>query len=353
MPREKKANTDETVSKKTTKSQTASKEKIEKSSKAATDNSNVKKEPTTSKKASIANAKNTSKTTARNTKSAKNVKKQARANDDRIKKIISEQLNSISEMEKRERKLNKEETDKIKADALDKGRKIKTSIEKKDKSNEPEAEKVKKKKSATELGNQKVTVKSEKVKKIRNEKNKAIPVEKQKDNLSYQAKDTVKKEKFDPKVVEEKIEEKKKLPKEEKNKAYKKIFINLLVACVISLYLLFVNLGFSNIQPSKFAVDLNVFSITLIAITIFLFEVAYKKDSGTSAIFGIEILFLAIITLGFTYINVAYTEIIKKCVNCICLVYVTYYMIKSIIIYIYQKRRYKNSISDIKELVSE
>ena len=133
MPREKKANTDETVSKKTTKSQTASKEKIEKSSKAATDNSNVKKETTTSKKASTANAKNTSKTTARNTKSAKNVKKQAKANDDRIKKIISEQLNSISEMEKRERKLNKEETDKIKADALDKGRKIKTSIEKKDK----------------------------------------------------------------------------------------------------------------------------------------------------------------------------------------------------------------------------
>ena len=49
-----------------------------------------------------------------------------------------------------------------------------------------------------------------------------------------------------------------------------------------------------NIESSIFIVDLKVFAVSLLAVAIGIFEFAYKKDSGKAAIYGIEILFLAI-----------------------------------------------------------
>ena len=219
----------------------------------------------------------------------KNIKKQSKKEDERIKQIIAEQLINIEKME----------------DKPEKNRKI-------------EQEKIN----------------------LKHDKNKS----QQKVN---------KKIKYDPEKIAKTIENKKKLPKEEKRKLYKKMFTNIMIACAITIYLIFVNLGFLNIKPEIFVTDLEVFSISLIVVTIIIFEKAYKKDNDTIAIFGIETLLLAIITLISMYIFKIYPEKYMLFIVCFGILFDIYYIIKSIVTYVIGKKIYRNSVSDVKEIVEE
>ena len=68
------------------------------------------------------------------------------------------------------------------------------------------------------------------------------------------------------------------------------------------LYFYLINLGSINIAPEKLELDLKVFSVVTILITVFIFEIAYKKDSGRIAIYGIESIFISLATLFLAYL---------------------------------------------------
>lgn len=179
--------------------------------------------------------------------------------------------------------------------------------------------------------------------------------EKKANNISQELNTKIekKRKKYNPEEIAKKIENKKKLPKEEKGKLYKKIIINIVVAWAIVTYFIFVNLGCLHIQGEVFITDLKVFSLTLIAIAIIIFESAYNKDNGSIAIFGIETLVAAIVTLVSIYMYILHQEIYVMYIAIASFVSIIYYILKSIIIGIHAKREYKKTISDVKEIIEE
>lgn len=214
-------------------------------------------------------------------------------------------------------------------------------------------EKTTKKKTTTE----KQTNKKEKTEKNNDTKNK-LKIE-QKEEIKIQ--EETKKElivKENPKELDEvkleKIEEEIKkqttIPEEKKLKINKRIFQNIILAIIIVLYFIFINLGFYNIEPSKFIKDLQVFSIITIGITIIIFEKAYKKDSGELAIYGIESLILSICTLLTIFIGINYNNKFSYIINTIAILFATYYVGKSIVIYIKLRKKALKRVSDIDKI---
>ena len=87
--------------------------------------------------------------------------------------------------------------------------------------------------------------------------------------------------------------------------------------------------------------------------TIILFELAYKRDEGKYCIFGIEALFLAIMTLFLTYAVVFLSEKFKMILVICSLLFAVYYTIKALIIYIKTKREFNKNKSDVKYIVKK
>lgn len=153
------------------------------------------------------------------------------------------------------------------------------------------------------------------------------------------------------KQLEKELKENRKLSKEEINKINKKIFENIIIAIVIMLYFYFINLGYLNIDEKSFQMDLKVFSISLILITIILFEISYKKDNGNIAIHGIEMLFLSVVTLLSIYANSFFSTQFSLIIATMSFIFAIYYVGKSIVIYLKMSNKYYKKNSDISEIL--
>lgn len=246
---------------------------------------------------------------------------------------------------------------------LNKGTKVEKNTEKnKTISNKEEIKSKKENKSAKEETVNKKENKSQKEEKASNKKEKKLPKE---ENVSNKKEKKTQKEKRSKRVnkeielsdeekmqkIEEEINNQKKLPKEIKGKINKKIFANLLMAIAISIYLIFINLGYTNINEAAFITDLQVFSITLIITTVIIFEQAYKKDSGKLTIYGIEVLILSIITMVLPRIYNEYKHLFVDIVGIATIAYISYYIIKSVIIYVKARRKIRKR--DIKKIAKK
>lgn len=158
--------------------------------------------------------------------------------------------------------------------------------------------------------------------------------------------------KIDEKQMAQKLEQAKIMPKEKKKGIYKRAFENILVAVIVILYFLMMILGYINIPEDAYIKDLKVFSLATIAITIVLFEIAYNKDSGKIAIHGIETLLLSILTLVSMYIYILHrTKFLFVIMGGVVLA-TLYYLVRSIVVIIKEKRKWKDNISDVKDIVT-
>lgn len=150
------------------------------------------------------------------------------------------------------------------------------------------------------------------------------------------------------------IKNKNKITVEDSKKIKGKIFQNLIIAIVFTVYFYFTYLGSQNIEAKIFLTDLKVFSLGLLVIAIIIFEISYKKDNGSLCIHGIEVLILAIITLFLIYI---YSMFINRAfsliTSSISIIYIIYFAIKSLIIWYKMKKQYFNAKDDIKEIVKK
>lgn len=151
-------------------------------------------------------------------------------------------------------------------------------------------------------------------------------------------------------AIEEEIKKQTTISEEKKNKMNKIIFHNIAIASIIMLYFIFLILGYRTIMPETFMVDLQVFSIITIGITIIIFEKAYKKDNTEYAIHGIESLFLSIATLLSTYTYARYQEKFIYIMLTVCYIFAIYYVAKSIVIYIKMKSKALKRTNDIHKI---
>lgn len=171
---------------------------------------------------------------------------------------------------------------------------------------------------------------------------KEVPAKKKKD-----------KKEIDEKQIEEQIEIAKKMPKDEKKKIYKKVFANIILGILVTLYFIGIGIGFLNIDGPTFITDLKVFSLSILAIAIILFEFAYGKDDDKTALYGVEMLFVAIMSLVLLYTCILHKDKFIAVANIVACIGILYYLVKSISIYIREKLKWKKTISDVKEIVAE
>ena len=153
--------------------------------------------------------------------------------------------------------------------------------------------------------------------------------------------------------IQKEISTKIKLPKEEKQKIYKKIFVNLLIALSVLIYFIFLNLGYMRLEKEVFENDLKVFAVILMCSTIYFIEKAYKTDRGTYLSYAIELFVLSIITLYMPYVYY-YQNTLAQLIFTTSAVYIfIYYAIKSIVIYVINKNRYIKGESDVKDIIKD
>ena len=140
------------------------------------------------------------------------------------------------------------------------------------------------------------------------------------------------------------------ISKVRKEKMDKNILENLCFGIVFLLYFIFLNLGAVHIRPEVYLVDLKVFSLVAMAVTVATYERAYHKDSGRIAIHGIELMILSIITLVALYIQQMYPTILTDVLNAVAILYEVYFVTKSIIVYLEMKKVALKRASDIRKI---
>lgn len=137
----------------------------------------------------------------------------------------------------------------------------------------------------------------------------------------------------------------------EEKKIAKKIWINIIMAVVLMLYFMGINVLYNNINHSEIVMVLKTMSIVIMSISIIIFEVAYKKDNGVVAITGIEVLIIAMHTLSIMHVVEVSAFDFNVYIVTSSYLFSIYFVLKSMVIYTMEKRKYLKSLSDIKEIV--
>lgn len=154
--------------------------------------------------------------------------------------------------------------------------------------------------------------------------------------------------------IENKIqEERTKIPKEVSQEIMKKIFINLLEAIGIMIYFVILNLVYVKMQETVSTQCIEIFAGAFLVMGLIGLEVAYRKDSGIIAITGIELLFISFFTLSAIHISTLLKYDFRYYVLTFSYIFSTYYVLKCIIIYTKERRKYLASLSDISDIVKD
>ena len=144
----------------------------------------------------------------------------------------------------------------------------------------------------------------------------------------------------------------------EKNNIVKKIndlvtgnvLNNLVYASMITIYFMFFNMYAVFTETEIFIQYIKIASFIFLLFSIFIFEIAYKKDNDEISLNGIV---LSIFSLLIQYIP----KLLKIDENTYMLagtyIFLIYYGIKNIIIYTCERKKELDNLSDIKEIVKD
>ena len=169
----------------------------------------------------------------------------------------------------------------------------------------------------------KKTSKSKEIQKQENDKTNKSKTDGNQSNKSN--KKVEKKNIIEEDIIGETIRQRKKLPKELKDKISNSIFFNVLIIVFMMISTLVINLMFNRYSLSRFETIMKIVQITVCLITIVIFEYSYKKDSLKSGLYGIEFLLYSIAVLYVPYMyNLNNLDFLE---NVIC-AFVIYYIVK-------------------------
>ena len=155
------------------------------------------------------------------------------------------------------------------------------------------------------------------------------------------------------KLMQLEIEEKRKLPISIKNVISTKIFQDLVVATIIMAYFCTVNFIFYKFESTKFEELLKYFALLIIIGTVISFEISYRKKSINILVIGIELLICGIFSLYIPYLFLHTNSAIRISAMILPSFLIIYYAIKALIIFKVKQTEYRNSLSDIKEIVKD
>lgn len=283
------------------------------------------------------NTKNVSKSRATKGTSKKKTKE-----NDRLSGV----LKKIEEIEEEEGKVKKKSVKKeapknIKPKTVKKTKS--TSTSEKEKKNTVKNGKTKQEKVNKKVNNTDIKVK-ENIENKNENKQKKIHTESK--NINKKSKALISEEDIKVKELEEikeAIKKQREVPKNIKNEMDKKVFENTIIAIGVLIYLILINIGFIYINPKNFIIIIRTFAIIMSLISIAIFEIAYKKDSGRITINGIEILMLAIVTMLLPRLYKDANNIFMLVVGTISMLFAVYYQLKAIIDYIKLSKKVRKS----------
>ncbi|MGN1299244.1 MAG: hypothetical protein ACI4UE_04610 [Candidatus Scatovivens sp.] len=155
------------------------------------------------------------------------------------------------------------------------------------------------------------------------------------------------------KLMQQEIEEKRKLTKDIKNKIDNDVFYNFWLAVFIMIYMFFINLAYIKLSIYDFKLCIKIFSLILTTITIAYFEISYRRENLKYALTGIELFILNILVMYIPYVYYTQNEIIRKLIMLVPIYYGVYYSVKNLIIYKKEQIKHESNLSDVKEIVKE
>lgn len=133
----------------------------------------------------------------------------------------------------------------------------------------------------------------------------------------------------------------------------KKVFENVIIAIILMIYFIVINYLNDILDYEKVNLILKILSMVIMTVGIIIFEIAYKKDSGKLAINGIEAIIIASHTLSISYVVKVNDFYFNNYILVSSYIISIYYIMKSIMVYTREKKKYLNSLSDIKEIVND
>ena len=137
-----------------------------------------------------------------------------------------------------------------------------------------------------------------------------------------------------------------------KNKISKNVYENILIAIIIMFYFIVINFLHYKLSKPIVLLVLKILSMIILTICIIILEYAFRKDSGKRAITAIEVLVLAGHTLSVAHVVQSNKFEFANYILVSSYIFSIYYLFKAIFIYTKEKRKYLDSLSDIKEIVS-
>lgn len=143
------------------------------------------------------------------------------------------------------------------------------------------------------------------------------------------------------------------VPKEQKEKTYKKLFINFIIAIVIFVYFFGLTMLFKKLSAQIFENTIHIISCVLVLGLIVLMEIAYRKDNDTLAMFSIELFVVTMLTIFMPYVFLHRGQTFRFLYSVSSIYIAIYYSFKCLIIYLRDMRKYKDELSDVKELVKD
>ena len=155
------------------------------------------------------------------------------------------------------------------------------------------------------------------------------------------------------KLMQQEIEEKRKLTKEVKDKIDSGVFFNFWLAVSIMIYMFILNLTYIKLDMITFQIFMKAYSIILTVAMVTFFEISYRKDNLKYALTGIELLILNILVTYIPYVYYNKNEIIRKLIMLVPVYYGVYYSIKNFIIYKKEQIKHENNLSDVRDIIKD
>ena len=130
-----------------------------------------------------------------------------------------------------------------------------------------------------------------------------------------------------------------------------KVYINIILAVVVMLYFILINFAYNRTIEENLILGLKIASGLILMLGIFFLEIAYNKDSGRLAVHAIELLVLAGFTLSIEHIVQVKKLLFTDYVLFSSYIFSAYYIFKAAIVYTKERKKYLDSLSDIREIV--
>lgn len=155
------------------------------------------------------------------------------------------------------------------------------------------------------------------------------------------------------KKYDEQYQKNKEIPQDYKKQIKNRIFKNTIIAVIAISYLILINVLSLYIETVPYIIGVKILSVVLSVISVIYFELCYRKDNGYLFMHGVELLFLATITLFSVNAYFIYFVKYNNILIYILIAVIIYYIIKTIFTLRFMKREYYDSQNDIKEIVKK